>query len=80
MELAEFYIDRAVELDELPDYRPWKKLIYGGNWKFKNIKNFIKNGGMRADAFIFFYGSFYADYVLIYQKEVEIESFEENNS
>lgn len=31
LELAEFYIDRAVEWDGAPEYRQWKKLIYEGN-------------------------------------------------
>lgn len=31
LELAEFYIDRALEWDETPEYREWKKLIDEGN-------------------------------------------------
>ena len=30
-ELAEFYIDRALEWDETPEYRHWKKAIDEGN-------------------------------------------------
>ena len=30
-ELAEFYIDRALEWDETPEYSQWKKLIDQGN-------------------------------------------------
>ena len=30
-ELAEFYIDRALELDKTPEYSQWKKLIDKGN-------------------------------------------------
>lgn len=30
-ELAEFYIDRALEWDETSEYREWKKLIDEGN-------------------------------------------------
>jgi len=30
-ELAEFYIDRALEWDETPEYREWKNLIDKGN-------------------------------------------------
>ena len=30
-ELAEFYIDRALEWDETPEYRQWKRLIDEGN-------------------------------------------------
>ena len=30
-ELAEFYIDKALELDERPEYRQWKKVIDEGN-------------------------------------------------
>ena len=30
-ELAEFYIDRALEWDETPEYSQWKKLIDKGN-------------------------------------------------
>ena len=30
-ELAEFYIDRALEWDETPEYRQWKTLIDQGN-------------------------------------------------
>ena len=30
-ELAEFYIDRALEWDETPEYRQWKKAIDDGN-------------------------------------------------
>ena len=30
-ELAEFYIDRALEWDETPEYSQWKKLIEQGN-------------------------------------------------
>lgn len=30
-ELAEFYIDRALEWDETPEYRQWKEIIDGGN-------------------------------------------------
>lgn len=30
-ELAEFYIDRALEWDETPEYRKWKNLIDEGN-------------------------------------------------
>jgi len=30
-ELAEFYIDRALEWNETPEYREWKKLIDKGN-------------------------------------------------
>ncbi len=30
-ELAGFYIDRALEWDETPEYRQWKKLIDQGN-------------------------------------------------
>ena len=30
-ELAEFYIDRALEWDETPEYIQWKKLIDKGN-------------------------------------------------
>ena len=30
-ELAEFYIDRALEWDETPEYRQWKKAIDEGN-------------------------------------------------
>lgn len=30
-ELAEFYIKRALEWDETPEYREWKVLIDGGN-------------------------------------------------
>ena len=29
--LAEFYIDRALEWDETPEYRQWKELIDKGN-------------------------------------------------
>ena len=31
LELAEFYIDRALEWDETPEYRQWKELIGKGN-------------------------------------------------
>ena len=31
VELAEFYIDRALEWDETPEYREWKSLIDKGN-------------------------------------------------
>jgi len=31
LELAEFYIDRALEWDETPEYREWKNLIDKGN-------------------------------------------------
>ena len=31
LELAEFYIDRALEWSELPEYRGWKNLIEQGN-------------------------------------------------
>ena len=31
VDLAEFYIDRALEWDEIPEYRQWKKLIDEGN-------------------------------------------------
>ncbi len=30
-ELAEFYIDRALEWNETPEYRKWKDLINEGN-------------------------------------------------
>lgn len=30
-ELAEFYIDRALEWDETPEYRQWKAIIDEGN-------------------------------------------------
>ncbi len=30
-ELAEFYIDRALEWNETPEYREWKKIIDKGN-------------------------------------------------
>lgn len=30
-ELAEFYIERALEWDETPEYREWKRLIDEGN-------------------------------------------------
>jgi hypothetical protein len=30
-ELAEFYIDRALEWNEMPEYREWKDLIDKGN-------------------------------------------------
>ena len=30
-ELAEFYIDRALEWDEKPEYRRWKEIIDEGN-------------------------------------------------
>ncbi len=30
-ELAEFYIDRALEWNETPEYRKWKGIIDGGN-------------------------------------------------
>ena len=30
-ELAKFYIDRALEWDETPEYRQWKKAIEEGN-------------------------------------------------
>ncbi len=30
-ELAEFYIDRALEWDETPEYRQWKTIIDQGN-------------------------------------------------
>ena len=31
VDLAEFYIDRALEWDETPEYREWKSLIDKGN-------------------------------------------------
>ena len=30
-ELAEFYIDKALEWDEMPKYRQWKEIIDRGN-------------------------------------------------
>ena len=30
-ELAEFYINKALELDEAPEYRQWKEIIDKGN-------------------------------------------------
>ena len=30
-ELAEYYIDKALEWNELPEYQKWKKLIDEGN-------------------------------------------------
>ena len=32
-ELAEFYIDRALEWDDTPEYRQWKEIIDKGNWQ-----------------------------------------------
>lgn len=31
LELAEFYIDQALEWDETPEYRQWKEIIDKGN-------------------------------------------------
>ena len=31
LELAEFYIDKALEWDETPEYRQWKEIIDKGN-------------------------------------------------
>lgn len=31
LELARFYIDRALEWDETPEYRRWKEIIHEGN-------------------------------------------------
>lgn len=31
LELAEFYIDRALEWNEMPEYRQWKEIIDAGN-------------------------------------------------